>query len=317
MKVKLVLLAIFLLILPFIDFYFFLPYSFWTPQIAYGYIKDIYHPSLKDYEQLQKVLEKGKRPELIHLKDMEKRCRNLKIIGKGEKPEMGVIHVNCKGDQKENCLVTYASFNKNFKGGLKRLIDHVRASNYQGDILYRIGGWPNTEEGDVFLAHIPFAFKLSSLREAKRLGYRRVLWLDASILPLVSLNEIFHQIEEKGYFLMGNGHFVGPYFSEVAAKSLGVSFEETFDIPSCSAGIFGLDLSCPKALSILNTLYMAAKNKDAFFSPRSDQSVLSLIMYRANMRDWASIETLADGKEKITERSLFLIDRKFVQKWKE
>jgi hypothetical protein len=297
----------------FIDAYLFVPYTRWTPQIAYQHIKDIRHPSHEDYLLLQKVLKKGKRPELTLLSDMRSRCLKLQLVEKTAPPESGVIHVNCTGEEKENCLVVYASLNKNFKGGLKRLIDHVQASDYRGDILYRIGGWPNTAEGDLVVAHVPYAFKVSFLRKAKRLGYKRALWLDTSIIPLVSLNTIFRQIQEQGYFLMGNEHMVGPYFNESAAQTLGVSFGETFNIPSCSAGLFGLDFSTSQVTQVLDDLYRAAKETQAFFSARSDQNVLSVLMYKAGMRNWPLIQTaMAERADQITPNTLFLIDRNFV-----
>jgi len=294
----------------------YIPILFWTPEMAYGQIKDLSHPTANDYLLVQKVLCKGKRPGLARLKDTEAGCRKLRIIGKSpeQQPQSRLVAVNCAEGDRENCVIVYASLNKNFPGGAKRLASHIEASDYRGHLFYRIGGWPNIEEGDLALAHVPYAFKVSFFREAKRLGFKRVLWLDASILPIVSLNEIFSQIEKRGYFVMGNSYPVGPFFNEEAAKALGVTLEESFQIPICSAGLFGLDFSYEAAREALDAWTRAARDGAAFFSPRSDQSALSVILYKLGMRDFAPIATLAHGEKNIAPESLFLIDREFVRK---
>jgi hypothetical protein len=75
-------------------------------------------------------------------------------------------------------------------------------------------------------------------------------------------------IETEGYLTVGNTHMVGPYFTEEAARSLHIEYLTTYDIPSVSAGILGLNLTHPSALELLNRWHMAAKDPHAFFSPR-------------------------------------------------
>lgn len=291
--------------------YFFLP-----GKTVYKQIKDINQPTLKDYRSIQKYLRKGKRPELALLKDMTSRYRKFCLIGESpdEIPQAGLIHVN--GGSSENCVILYSSFNKNFPGGLKRLIESISKSDYRGDILYRLGGWPNLEGGDLTLAHVPFAFKLSFFREAKKLGYKRVLWLDTSIVPFGSLNAVFEELQKKGYLTIRNGHNVGPYFNETAAKSFGISLEESQHITSCQACVIGLDFSNEKASKALELWYNAARDPNAFFSARSDQNAFSIILHQLGMQDWAPVGTLVDGKDQISSNTLFLIDRGYVQKWR-
>lgn len=281
---------------------------------TYPQINDVYHPTLKDLRQLQYYLEKGKRPYIGNLKDFQGRSQ-IKLIGTTNNglPKAGMIALNCDESEKENCLLLYATFNKNYPEGIKKVIDRLAASDYRGHILYRIGGWPNCEEGDFSLAHVPYAFKVCFFKEAQRLGYKRALWLDTSITPLVSLNAIFSQIAKEGYLAMGNRFMVGPFFNEDSAKFFNLPLEETGSIPSCSSGIFGLDFSNAKANHSLDLWHLAAKDPAAFFSARPDQNSLSLILYQLNMRNWLDIGTLAHGKEQISEHSLFLIERDFVR----
>ncbi len=279
---------------------------------SYPKIKDIYHPTLKDLQAIQLYLEKGKRVGIENLKDFQNRAR-IKLIGKSMLPKQGTVAVNCDEKSRENCVLLYATFNKNYPAGLYKVIEEIIASDYRGHILYRIGGFPNCEAGDFALVHVPYAFKVCFFKEAQRLGYKRILWLDVSITPLISLNTIFSKIKEEGYLAMGNPFMVAPFFNAQAARFFKLTMDEIAKIPSCSSGIFGLDLSHRKACIALDLWHRAAKDPDAFFSARPDQNSLSLILYLLGMRHFLNVETLAHGKEKISEKSLFLLDRDFVQ----
>ena len=291
-------------------FYSCLPASLWTKEMAYAQIKDICHPTLKDYHTIQKYLTEGKRPKLATLKDMAKRQAHFRLIESSAKT-ISTLQILSHSPEKENCILLYASLNRRFPEGLERMLSCIAASNFKGDVLYRIGGWPNVEEGDLILAPVPYAFKVCSFKEAKRLGYKRALWLDSSIVPVASLNDIFKRIEEKGYFCMGNTHQVGQFFNETAAQALGVSLEESYQIPSCSAGLFGVDFSNEKVAQVLIEWERAAHDPWAFFSPRSDQNALSVILYKQGLQEFAPISSLAHSPAEVTSETLFRIDRQF------
>ena len=285
-----------------------------SPEAVYGQIVDIYHPTEQDYRLIQEYFVRGNRPFISRLRDYEPNAKNFKIIGDTpeELPRAGVIPVNSDITDKENCLVAYSSFNKNYPRGLNRLVQFVSQSDFKGHILYRLGGWPNTEGGSLILAHVPYAFKVSMLKEAQRLGYKRVFWLDTAVLPYVSLNTLFDMIAEKGYFVLGNSHMIGPYMDPHAAEALGIAMEETFQVPSCSAGIFGVDLTQEIGVEILDRWYAAAHLPEAFFSPRSDQNALSTILYQMGISDFVPISRMAHHKSQIKADTLLIIEREFV-----
>lgn len=278
-------------------------------------IKDIYHPTIEDYKRIQNYLTYGERNEIRLLQDAnyEYVARAFKIIGDTpeEMPRSEVIPVNCKEDEKENCILIYASFNRNYPKSLERLVNYIKNSDFKGHVLYRCGGWPNVEGGSLLLAHVPYAFKPSYFKEAERLGYKRIFWLDTALLPLVNLNFIFDSISRKGYFVMGNTHMLGPYINEKVPAVFGITREATYQIPSCSAGLFGVDLTNPKGKEILDRWYNAACSEGAFFSSRPEQNALSIILYQMGIQDFVPITQLPHSKVEIKSDSLFLLDRGF------
>lgn len=280
----------------------------------YSSLSNLCNPTLADYQMIQEYLTHGNRSMIKRLQDYEPNARHFTIIGKTpqELPKAGMIPVNCTAHEKENCLIVYASFNKNYPRGLKRLVKLISDSDFQGHILYRLGGWPDVAGGSLRLAHVPYAFKVSFFKEAQRLGYKRALWLDTAIVPVISLNEIFKIIEDKGYFIMGNSHMVGPYMHPSAADSFGMTLDSCHHIPSCSAGICGLDFTHDTGNSILFHWFRAAENPNAFYSPRSDQNALSIILYALGITDLIPIKRLAHNKNEINKETLLLIEREFV-----
>ena len=281
---------------------------------VYSQIPDIYHPALQDYHLIQNYLNYGARENIDRLGDMESRMRALKIIGKTPKefPQVGMLNVNCPADDRENCLLLYSTFNLSYPKGLKRLLKLALESDFRGHVLYRLGGWPDAQGGSLALSHVPYSFKASFFQEAKRLGFKRALWLDTAVVPLVSLNDIFTMIQQNGYFVMGNSHMIGPHMKPQAAAYFGLTHRHTYQIPSCSAGLFGLDFTNEAGGKVLDAWYKAAHDKDAFFSPRSDQNALSIILHQANISDFVDIDRMPHNTHEIKSDSLFLLDREYV-----
>src|SRR5690606_8147177 len=108
--------------------------------------------------------------------------------------------------------------------------------------FYRIGGWPDLESGSLTLAHVPYAFKPCLFREAAKLGYRKILWLDVSIRPMKSLDYVFHTLEEQGYFFYPSGTNLAPFCTQQAADFFGITAEEARKMPSLAGGIVGLNV---------------------------------------------------------------------------
>lgn len=281
-------------------------------------VSNLYNPTIEDLQLIQYHLANDERPILKNMGDKELMTREFKIIGnESEMPEQGNFSVNSNDDERENCIILYSSFNERYPNGIRRLVKILKKSDFKGHVHYRIGGWPNVDEGDLTLVGVPFAFKPCFFKEVQKMGYKKVLWLDASILPspTVSLNKIFTMIEKTGYFVQGNMHMIGGFMNEKAANVFGLTLRKTFKIPSCSAAILGIDFTNPQAASVIEAWYTAAKDPHAFYSERSDQNALSIIFFQKKMLKYTPITTLGTINSH-NSNSLFLIDREFVKEMK-
>lgn len=287
-----------------------------TPSSIYSQIKDIKHPTIEDYRLIQNYLSHGEREHLTLLDDTQYLARKFKIIDDNqvELPQSHCIHVNAAPDERKNCVLIYASYNRKYPKGLERLVNNIKQSDFKGHVLYQTGGWPDLEGGSLVLAHVPYAFKACFLREARRLGYKRALWLDTSVVPVVSLNEIFKIIAEKGYFIFDVNRRCGEVMNAKAAAAFGITVEEAMKIPQCAAGIFGIDFTHEKTAKVVDLWYQAAQHPDAYFSRRPDQSALSIILYQQGASEFFPLKRLPHKEvgEPIQPDSLFYLDRLFV-----
>lgn len=275
-----------------------------------------------DWIRLQEFIKRGERPELKLLEsaidpggvlyDYRCRARRFRLIGRHfwQRPKAAIIPL---GKENDLCVITYASFNQHYPEAVHLLQKQLEKIGFSGHFFYRIGGWPDLEGGSLTLAHVPYAFKPCLFREAAKLGYRKILWLDTSIRPMKSLDDLFRKMEETGYLFYPSGTNLAPYCSKAAADSFGVSAEELRKMSSVAAGIIGLNLDHPNGQKVLELWMDAAKSETGFLSPRPEQNALSIIAYQLGLLQWEPSDTLSFQEESNSERTRFYIDYKSVQ----
>lgn len=82
-----------------------------------------------------------------------------KIIDETDRkiPKLHRLVVNTSPLDLDCCIIAYTSYSKVYERLLKDLLKKL-PKYFKGHILYRIGGWPNMEEG--FFFHIDYERKL-------------------------------------------------------------------------------------------------------------------------------------------------------------
>ena len=169
--------------------------------------------------------------------------------------------------------------------------------------------WPKHEDK-------PYAWKSYALEYTGR-GFDSLIWADACILPVRSLEPAWAKIERDGYLLMRNGFSNATWTAESAYPDLfgvadGVPSIENLgaadgdrlltgieaakhlnrDIPHTVGGFFGLSMRHEIGREFLKELYRLASETRAFCGPwdggvgvqhRHDQSCMSVIAWRLGM----------------------------------
>ena len=252
---------------------------------VYSSIEDIYHPTFEDYQKVENYLNFGYRPHLVdidhnHYSTKSKIFRLTPAENSNHKLTYRIEAVNCSEDTKENCIILYASCNSKYPESLLTLVEEIKKSDFIGHIVYRIGGWPNAEGGDLTLAHIPYSFKVCAFKEAYRLGYKRALWLDASMRPYASLNDRFLFMKKHGCF----NYYSRRTLSQLCTKdnhlaNLEITEKKARRMYTVCMGVFGIDFTNPTGLSLLSRWYDQTKNNEAAsFTTWVETNLVSLIV---------------------------------------
>lgn len=133
-----------------------------------------------------------------------------------------------------------------------------------------LGTWPTHQD-------IPYGFKAHALMHAATDDSPGgpadlLLWCDASILPIRSLEPIWERIEREGYWISRNGWTNYEWTADSAYPDLlGSVNAETRainkTIPHVVATSFGLNVKHPKGKAFLDEYYRLASETKAFCGP--------------------------------------------------
>ncbi len=200
---------------------------------------------------------------------------------------------------------------KHYIPGLRRLERWLKDNDPETRFVY----WENElPPGAISHYEKPFAFKAHALWAAVEQGAELILWADACILPIRSMEPLWEKIERDGYWICNNGWLNSDWTADSAYPDLfpGVDIDAARiineKIKHVVAGTFGLDVRSYKGAAALSE-YLRLAQTDAFCGPtwnsnhpesrkmpnarpcgdetvrghRHDQSALSCIAWRLGM----------------------------------
>ncbi|MDX8430978.1 MAG: hypothetical protein SNF33_04145 [Candidatus Algichlamydia australiensis] len=253
-------------------------------------ISDWKNPTVEDFHLLQEYLSHGERPELkwIHTRDgklcsrRSERIKKFSIIDENSHkiPLLQTEFINTSPDDRECCILTYTSTNGKFSEGIDEIIRRLRRVGFKGHFLYRVGGWPYIEDGGLELFDVPYAFKPCALMEARKLGYKKVIWIDASMFPSKNLSYLFSHIEQNGMLFRKDPCPLAMIAHERFMKSMNMTLQEVYQTRHIMSGVVGFDFSNKKANKCLTEYYKAAQMREPFFVTTPCQAPLSVFIRR-------------------------------------
>lgn len=141
-------------------------------------------------------------------------------------------------------VVSFANERGNYLKGLKRLEESLK--KYDNNTFYGLVG--EGLVGSPYHLDNPYAFKVYSWKCVMAQGFKKILWLDASVVAVDNLQPIWDKIDQDGYIMQYAGHLVGNWCNERTLKYFGITREEALQMPMYgNAGFLGLDLDNPIA----------------------------------------------------------------------
>ena len=197
-------------------------------------------------------------------------------------PECHTIYFNNDPNRKDKCIVCYLSFSPldiNWPRGIKLMIQALKVANYDGHFMYRIGGWPSLQKNRLKLADVPYAFKPFFLEEARDLGYEKILWIDACIMPLTNLDLIFQWLEQQGFGYFSYGcQMPAVYMNPRKYVMSAMGFHPTRPYRDISSRVVGINTKHARGNTMLDAWLAAAELKIPFCEPNGDQLSFATIV---------------------------------------
>jgi len=144
----------------------------------------------------------------------------------------------------KDCIINFAS--GRFVKGQDRLRDSLTKVGWDGDLLT----WTEEHQiGAPLHKDNPYAFKIYAFDEALRLGYRRILWVDASIWAIKPITPIWEGLNDHGYVKQYAGHLCGWWCNDRSLEYMGVTRDEAMKMEMYgNGGFLALDFSVPIAI---------------------------------------------------------------------
>ncbi len=191
-------------------------------------------------------------------------------------------------------VIVNSAYGKWYPQGQQRLNDSLDKTGYTGDKLL----FTNDKINHYFKEHNLYTTKSAALFEAKKRGYRYILWLDCSLWAVKNTDKFFDLIKSEGYYFMRSGHNCAQTTNDHAARVSGFTHDELYLLPELWSCIFGFDLHNEQASKCFD-LFLEYSEKGVFdgsrefnrsecsdsrfkFS-RQDQTALSLAVHKCGI----------------------------------
>lgn len=182
------------------------------------------------------------------------------------------------------CILNLATGPEKYRVGQKRLVESLRRFFRGGDIF----AFQN--EADVLApphSVVPYGFKPYAFLWAKQRGFDVVLWLDASVVAVAPLGELFHELKQRGHLMQQAGHHVGRWANKYCLSYFGLTRQQVAKwLMYGDSGLLGLDFRCPRSRVFLSR-WKAAADSGAFNGSwedhRHDMTCGSIIAHRLEM----------------------------------
>jgi hypothetical protein len=144
----------------------------------------------------------------------------------------------------------------------------------------------------------PYAIKIYAFKEAFNMGYRIVLWLDASFCCIKNPHTIFDIINDHGVFAFRSGYNCAQTCTDHALFWAQISRDEAEQLPEIASGIVGLNMDNPDGKNVFNLwvegqekgLFINSRNHNLadssdprFLHARQDQSIFSLAVHKTGL----------------------------------
>lgn len=231
-------------------------------------------------------------PELMSETDFLDRCTRA-LRGdflredKNLLPKKKLTKINKGGDI---CIVCSIPYRSNYLKLLNNQIKLLKKVGFKGHHLSFCGAYPTPTGKETRYIGVPYAFKIFAMLEAQKLGFKKVVWLDAAYLPLRNPTSLFKRLEQVGGIFTtlpknGFGRDRCPIQTSRALKDL-TGVDVTKDTDYVVAAIIALQMDHPLTKQFIHEYYQMVCLGYPFLSCTPEEQVFTAILGQEKFSEW-------------------------------
>lgn len=183
-----------------------------------------------------------------------------------------------------------------YAAGSERLERSLIYHGYAGDMMFWRNEYPPNCPSH---QENPYAFKIYAFREAIRLGYKVIMWLDCSFWAIKNPMPIFDIINDNGIFAFRSGYNCANTCTDHILEYNNFTRDQAEQLPEIATGIVGLNMDNPDGGRVFslwedmcdNGLFNNSRthniNESAdsrYLHGRQDQSAFSMAVHKLGLK---------------------------------
>lgn len=190
-------------------------------------------------------------------------------------------------------ILISAGIGGHYVAGIDRLERSLLYEGWAGDMQFWRNEYPNgcpEHKGDG-----QYNFKVHCFEEMFNLGYKVVVWADASFWCVKNPMPLFDYVNEHGLYFFKSGYSLAETATDRLLQYAGVLRDDLVNIPEFATGLVGINIDNPKGKEFFtqwkqymqdgmfggNRVYDKADSEHTLFKfSRQDQSAASIILYK-------------------------------------
>jgi len=204
-------------------------------------------------------------------------------------------------------IISFANNRGNYYKGLERLESSLKRVNFSGIFI----GYKDEESiGAPLHVDNPYAFKIFCFAKTRAKGFKKIIYVDASVFAVDNPDCLFNILDRQGYLMQEAGHYVRDWCNQRTKDHYNLSEEELSSfLMYGNAGLLGLDFNYPIAEQFFiswNIGMLYGLFKGSWLDHRHDMTVGSIIANRMNMKFIKGDQILqyASEDEKVNNNSI-------------
>jgi mannosyltransferase OCH1-like enzyme len=191
-------------------------------------------------------------------------------------------------EDNKNCIVCCTSFkhgdDSSRYSSSNNMYETFKKSGYNGHIYLFQGGFPNPTGKEMKFAGVPYCFKIFMMLEAEKLGFEKIIWIDAACYAVNNPQRLFDILNDDDAifrqffpYTPGIPTYESAVFKEIIELLDNITNRNFVNSIAVCSVVFGLNFKSEKIQKFVNEYYEMVKLGTPFLSQFPEEAVISAI----------------------------------------